>query len=49
MDATSQIEDEIGGAIDFLEYTYGVFGFTFELELSTRPEKFLGKAETWDL
>ena len=27
---------------------YDLFGFTFELNLSTRPEKFLGKVETWD-
>lgn len=28
---------------------YGLFGFAFKLQLSTRPpEKFLGKVETWD-
>ncbi|KAG7270403.1 hypothetical protein CRUP_009124 [Coryphaenoides rupestris] len=25
-----------------------VFGFTFKLNLSTRPEKFLGEPEVWD-
>jgi len=44
-----QIEDEIGGALEFMEYTYDAFGFTFELELSTRPENFLGTVDTWDL
>jgi len=27
---------------------YEVFGFTFKLNLSTRPEKFLGEPEVWD-
>lgn len=43
-----QIEQEIGGVFDFLERIYGVFGFEFKLELSTRPEKYLGELSTWD-
>ncbi|RWS23653.1 threonine-tRNA ligase: cytoplasmic-like protein, partial [Leptotrombidium deliense] len=43
-----QIMDEIVGAIDFLKTVYSVFGFTFDLVLSTRPEKFLGEAKVWD-
>lgn len=31
-----------------LKHVYGIFGFTFELKLSTRPEKFLGEIETWN-
>ncbi len=27
---------------------YGIFGFNFDLRLSTRPEKYLGEIETWD-
>lgn len=27
---------------------YNVFGFTFKLNLSTRPEKFLGDPDVWD-
>ncbi|KAK9427596.1 hypothetical protein V1505DRAFT_358635 [Lipomyces doorenjongii] len=42
-----QIEDEITGVLDFLKHIYGIFGFTFELELSTPLEKFLGEIETW--
>lgn len=34
---------------DFLSAVYGIFGFAFKLKLSTRPEKFLGDLETWDL
>ncbi|KAK0154514.1 Threonine--tRNA ligase, cytoplasmic [Merluccius polli] len=43
-----QIEEEIKGCLDFLRTVYQVFGFTFKLNLSTRPEKFLGEAEVWD-
>ena len=28
---------------------YGLFNFPFKLKLSTRPEKFLGDIETWDI
>lgn len=44
----SQIESEIKGCLDFLRTVYNVFGFTFKLNLSTRPEKFLGEPEVWD-
>jgi threonyl-tRNA synthetase len=43
-----QIGDEINALFDFMEHTYGLFGFEFSLELSTRPEKFLGSIETWN-
>jgi len=33
---------------DFMQRVYGLFGFEFSLELSTRPEKFLGDIATWD-
>ncbi|RZC74214.1 hypothetical protein C5167_049694 [Papaver somniferum] len=44
----SQIKDEVTSVLEFIRYAYDVFGFTFELELSTRPEKYLGEIETWD-
>lgn len=44
----SQIKDEVKSVLDFVSYAYNIFGFTFELELSTRPEKYLGEIETWD-
>ena len=34
--------------MDFLNYIYGLFGFTFELELSTRPAEKLGDEALWD-
>ncbi|CAG8448725.1 11683_t:CDS:10 [Acaulospora colombiana] len=43
-----QVEEEINSALEFLKYVYGIFGFTFQLKLSTRPEKYLGTVEVWD-
>lgn len=34
--------------LDFLQHVYGVFGFTFQLKLSTRPENYLGEISVWD-
>lgn len=43
-----QIEQEIAGVFDFLQKVYGTFGFEFKMELSTRPEKYVGDLETWN-
>jgi len=44
-----QITAEIGALFDFMQHVYGLFGFEFRMELSTRPENFLGTIETWDI
>lgn len=44
-----QIKDEITDLFDFLNTVYGLLGFTFKMKLSTRPEKFMGARETWDM
>ncbi|XP_009794575.1 threonine--tRNA ligase, mitochondrial 1 [Nicotiana sylvestris] len=44
----SQIKDEVKGVLDFISYVYTIFGFTFDLKLSTRPEKYLGDLESWN-
>ncbi|ETW77277.1 hypothetical protein HETIRDRAFT_65578 [Heterobasidion irregulare TC 32-1] len=44
----SQIEGEIDALFNFMQHTYGLFGFEFSLELSTRPDNFLGDIETWN-
>ncbi|KAJ7953654.1 threonine--tRNA ligase, mitochondrial [Quillaja saponaria] len=44
----SQVKDEVRNVLDFINYAYDVFGFTFDLKLSTRPEKYLGDSQTWD-
>ncbi len=44
----SQIMTEVLGVLDFLDHVYGIFGFHFELELSTRPADKLGDDALWD-
>ena len=43
-----QVEAEIAGVIDFVADVMAVFGFEYEVELSTRPEKSIGADEDWD-
>lgn len=43
-----QIKDEIKGVIDFIDYIYGLFGFKYHVELSTKPEDSMGSQEDWD-
>ncbi|WP_123042864.1 threonine--tRNA ligase [Cohnella candidum] len=43
-----QIEDEINRTIALIDHIYQVFGFEYKIELSTRPEDFLGTVEIWD-
>jgi threonyl-tRNA synthetase len=43
-----QIEAEVLGVLDLLHYIYSVFDFKYELELSTRPEHYLGNIEDWN-
>ena len=44
-----QIKEEVGGVIDFIDYVYGLFGFQYHIELSTRPEDSMGSDEEWEL
>jgi len=45
----SQVEEEIKLVIDFVMDTMKVFGFTdYKIDLSTRPEKFIGNPKTWE-
>ncbi|CAN6634459.1 hypothetical protein TRVA0_014S02388 [Trichomonascus vanleenenianus] len=43
-----QIGEEIAGLFDFLKHVYGSLGFEFRLDLSTRPDKYVGDIETWN-
>jgi len=40
---------EIAAAIELVDRIYKVFGFEYRVELSTRPEDFMGEAEKWDI
>ena len=44
-----QLNDEIKGVLDFVKDVMEMFGFSYELEISTRPEKSIGSEEDWDL
>lgn len=43
-----QIEDELNGVISLVDYFYKIFGFTYNVELSTRPENSMGSDEQWE-
>ena len=43
-----QLDAEIKGVIAFVSDIMGIFGFEFEMELSTRPEKSIGSDEDWE-
>jgi len=44
----SQIESEVRNCLLFMQHVYGIFGYEFDLELSTRPDNYLGELELWD-
>lgn len=43
-----QIEREIELALQIIDHVYRVFGFDYTIELSTRPEDYMGNLEVWD-
>jgi len=43
-----QLEDEIIGVVSFVRDVMNIFGFDFEAEISTRPEKSIGSDEDWE-
>ena len=45
----SQVKDEVFKMIDLADYLYSTFGFKYTIELSTRPDDFMGDIESWNL
>lgn len=43
-----QLNQEIKDIIDFVIEIMGIFGFSYEMEISTRPEKSIGSNEDWE-
>ena len=44
-----QIEEEVIRLINFIDRMYAIFGLTYDIELSTRPEeKYIGDIEIWN-
>jgi len=44
-----QIKDEIKGVIDLTDRIYKTFGFSYHVELSTKPENAMGSDEIWEI
>ena len=43
-----QIASEIKGVLDIVSETFGMFNMAYDVELSTRPEEFVGEIDVWD-
>lgn len=43
-----QIKDEVIGVVKFIDDVYKMFGFTYHIELSTRPDDSMGTDEEWE-
>jgi threonyl-tRNA synthetase len=44
-----QLNEEIKAVTDFIDYAMGIFGFEYEVELSTRPANSIGTDSDWEL
>ena len=45
-----QVQNEIIGVVNLIDKFYSkLFGFEYEIELSTKPEKAIGSQEIWDM
>ncbi len=42
-----QLEGEINGILDLIDFMMTTFGYTYKAYLATRPEKYLGTDEEW--
>ncbi|MCA1058967.1 threonine--tRNA ligase [Rossellomorea aquimaris] len=43
-----QIREELHKVLDLIDRFYGKFGFDYKVELSTRPEDFMGSVDLWN-
>jgi threonyl-tRNA synthetase len=43
-----QLDTEIKRVLEFVRDVMGIFGFEYEVEISTRPEKSIGSEEDWE-
>ena len=43
-----QLDGEIKGVLQFVQDVMGIFGFEYEMEISTRPEKSIGSDADWE-
>ena len=45
----NQIQDEVIKIIDLYDKFYTLFGLSYHIELSTKPEKAIGSDEIWEI
>ena len=43
-----QVVDEVVAILELVDYIMGTFGFTYEAEISTRPDKSIGTDDKWE-
>lgn len=43
-----QISDEVARILALYDYVYSIFGLDYSIELSTRPEDYIGTIEVWN-
>ena len=43
-----QVVDEVVAILELVDYIIGTFGFTYEAEISTRPDKSIGTDDMWE-
>ena len=43
-----QVQDEIIGIAQFIDDIYGMFGFKYHIEWSTRPDDYMGELSDWE-
>jgi threonyl-tRNA synthetase len=46
--AEEDVMSEVANQLEFMKKVYGVFGYSFSMNLSTRPDNYLGEIEVWD-
>ncbi len=46
--APEQLDAEIKGVLRFVQDVMAIFGFEYEMEISTRPERSIGSDEDWE-
>lgn len=43
-----QLKEEINRILGFVDDVMGIFGFDYDMEISTRPDKFIGTLSDWE-
>jgi len=44
----SQIGEEVARILELYDYVYSIFGLNYAIELSTRPDDFIGEVDVWN-